>query len=96
MGVSEAWPTQSIDPVDGPEPGPFDLGEKVTCVYWLGIATNLLYWFGPPAVICLTLRNWYRYRRAKSRRKQGLCANCGYDLRGVSAVCPECGASTSF
>ena len=38
-------------------------------------------------------------REARTRRlrsKQGLCAYCGYDLRGnVSGVCPECGAPTA-
>lgn len=32
-----------------------------------------------------------RYRRAR-QSQQGICQNCGYDLRGnVSDICPECG-----
>jgi hypothetical protein len=32
------------------------------------------------------------YRRALVRMSRGLCANCGYDLRGNgSGICPECG-----
>lgn len=29
--------------------------------------------------------------RAKSRERNGLCASCGYDLRGIPRRCPECG-----
>jgi hypothetical protein len=40
------------------------------------------------AVPCLTLAQ--RVRRA-SRRRAGLCPDCGYDLRATPARCPECG-----
>ena len=30
---------------------------------------------------------------AERRRVRGLCACCGYDLRGGHARCPECGAA---
>jgi hypothetical protein len=44
-----------------------------------------------PAVVALAGRIRRRTRHAK-----GLCARCGYDLRGnVSGVCPECGAAAS-
>jgi hypothetical protein len=37
-------------------------------------------------------RHWRKH--AVSRRgKSGLCENCGYDLRGGHAVCPECGTA---
>lgn len=32
-------------------------------------------------------KEWRQYRR----RKLGLCLACGYDLRGSSNQCPECG-----
>jgi hypothetical protein len=35
------------------------------------------------------LRAFYR---ARSRRRQGRCPACGYDLRGTPGRCPECGA----
>jgi hypothetical protein len=29
--------------------------------------------------------------RRTHRRRRGLCVQCGYDLRGITAICPECG-----
>jgi hypothetical protein len=46
----------------------------------------------PMAVLCQLpawrLRAWLNARR---RKRKGLCANCGYDLRATAQRCPECG-----
>jgi hypothetical protein len=44
------------------------------------------------ASILPLLRLWQLYRR-RTRKIRGLCVNCGYDLRGSLACCPECGTS---
>lgn len=34
---------------------------------------------------------WRRARERRRRWKQDLCPACGYDVRGNSGRCPECG-----
>jgi hypothetical protein len=49
------------------------------------------------ALIASALPAWMlaKRRRDSRRRKRGLCVECGYDLRGSGAICPECGAGAS-
>ena len=58
---------------------------KLTVPYWFLLALTGT----PPAWRLLTLKSRVRRRR----RERGLCARCGYDLRGSkdSGRCPECG-----
>lgn len=54
------------------------------------------HWFvgGVLAVPAVTMIGvaWLARRRWAVRRKRGLCAACGYDLRATPGRCPECGA----
>lgn len=49
--------------------------------HWVALMIALI----PAAVI------FRRYRRDRRRLREGLCITCGYDLRGGTTRCPECG-----
>lgn len=52
------------------------------------------YWFFVMCFGILPLRAALRYKKARRRRRRGLCVTCGYDLRGTPDRCPECGLET--
>ena len=43
------------------------------------------------SISLLALRAYRQRRRKRCRARDGLCAQCGYDLRGGHEHCPECG-----
>jgi len=50
--------------------------------YWIIVVALLI---GPSTALALRRRN-------RKRTMDGLCENCGYDLRATPNRCPECGA----
>jgi hypothetical protein len=56
--------------------------------YWFIFATTSLL---PLPLVCFRFAPIMRRRRAHLRFENGLCIHCGYDLRGGSVRCPECG-----
>ena len=55
---------------------------------WAIVVPFLVAW---GAVVTVRVRRHARQFRDVLRSPQGLCGSCGYDLRGGSARCPECG-----
>jgi len=54
-------------------------------------------WVNTALVLFLALTTlsgclYVKHRRREKRVTRGLCVRCGYDLRGSSERCPECGA----
>jgi hypothetical protein len=67
--------------------GPTELPLRVV---WGGLIADVAVWSAAWGVVLFGAA-WARQVR---RRRRGLCAGCGYDLRGAAAgaACPECGA----
>jgi hypothetical protein len=59
---------------------------------WPGFSISLPYWFLAVLWSVLPFLRWRRSRRLRQSMRQGLCAQCGYDLRATPERCPECGA----
>jgi predicted RNA-binding Zn-ribbon protein involved in translation (DUF1610 family) len=69
---------------------------KPAYLYWWTGNVETPYW--PFVVLMLPVGTWvlrrhWRIARVQKRRKRGLCATCGYDLRAhtPNQRCPECG-----
>gem|GEM_PF-2306411 len=59
---------------------------------WFGYAVEFqVPWWMILAMVHLPVPSILRSRRKRHRRENGLCTKCGYDLRGSSERCPECG-----
>lgn len=57
-------------------------------------AANAPHWFVLGVIMLpVTVVFGYPVWRSRRRKKNGLCRQCGYDLRGSSGICPECGDS---
>ena len=48
-------------------------------------------WFVVLLMAILPTIAFRRWRRQRHRTREGLCLNCGYDLRASPGRCPECG-----
>jgi hypothetical protein len=55
-----------------------------------GVIVMVPYW--PVMLISLAGPTMWLAGRRKDRRRRGLCAACGYDLRASPQRCPECGS----
>jgi hypothetical protein len=49
------------------------------------------HWFLAAVLAMPGLRGLWVWGRKRRRARRGLCAGCGYDLRGGGEKCPECG-----
>jgi len=56
------------------------------------LALRLVPFVATAACFAIAATGALRARRVASRLRGGLCPACGYDLRGTTGRCPECGA----
>ena len=73
--------------------GPPDMSQNWPNVSWSYTrVVTFPHWLVALATMILPAYWLYRARRARSSRRSGLCATCGYDLRATPDRCPECGS----
>jgi hypothetical protein len=84
------WPWLALYGVDHHHRGPgkllLHLDISPTVPMWPGFALNTVF-YGAIVFVLWTEPGFVRRRR---RRRRGLCAGCGYELKGLER-CPECG-----
>ncbi len=86
--LDRRWEWQTLRPAGGDAMSVFNV-----YVDWQGDTTVVFpHWSLLLALAILpTLRGW-QLLRARQRRGENLCSQCGYDLRATPQRCPECGA----
>src|SRR6267142_1570024 len=94
MPVPRGWRYKSAGSPTAPGQTPMELGWR-KAAYGFGMEHD---WSTPNGFFNLAglpVKRTYLWTRSSRMKKQGLCAECGYDLRGGGERCPECGAIVS-
>lgn len=87
--ASDDWETDHLDTfviIEGWSASSGEIWLPATPI-WSGLAVNTAFWAAAWWLLLGAPRQLRRWRRAR----RGECVRCGYDLRGVAGVCPECG-----
>lgn len=66
---------------------------RVRFAGWIDLIAVHMAWTIAPNALLLAwpLRAMWRERRRLWRTRNGLCGECGYDVRAAETRCPECG-----
>lgn len=66
---------------------------EITKIHWHKAAACVLCWFMIMTCVNCARHEYLDYRDFR-RKRVGWCTGCGYDLRGSTEACPECGRPT--